>query len=305
MRWLRSVSHRFHSLLQKNSIERELDEEVRFHLERQIAEHAAAGMSPDEARRAAMLEFGGVEQFKEACRETRGINRLETVLADLRYGFRTLGKNPGFTILIVLTLALGVGANTAVFSMVNALLLHPYNFRSLDTLVRVWEDRGIDEGYDARYMAPADAEELRSSNSVFQALTTYSFQSFSFGTAREAQPILGCRVSSNFFDVLGVSAASGRLFSLSEEQPGADQVAVVSHGFWQRWFAGDREVLNKTISLNGRVYTIVGIMPKDFDYPVPVELWVPLALAPREKSDRAQLSLSALARLKPGVSLSQ
>jgi putative ABC transport system permease protein len=305
MRWLRSISHRVHSLFQKDAVERELDEEMRFHLEHEVAEHVAAGMSPEEARRAALLEFGGVEKFKEDCREARGVHRLESLLADLRYGFRSLRKSPGFTIVSVLTLALGIGANTAVFSMVNALLLHPYNFRSLDTLVRVWEDRGIDKSYDARYIAPADAEELRANNTVFESFTIYSFHSFSSGTEGEVEPILGCKVSTNFFDVLGVGSASGRIFSATEEQPGTDRVAVVSHGLWQRRFGGDPQLLGKTISLNGRVYTIVGIMPKDFDYPVPAELWVPLALTPAERSDRTHLSLSALARLKPGVSVAQ
>ena len=164
MRRLQSISHRLRNLLHKERVERETDQELHFHLERQIAEHAAAGMSPEEARHAALLEFGGVEQFKEECREARGVKRIESLLADLRYGFCTLRRSPGFTIVSVLTLALGIGANSAIFSMVNALLLHPYNFRNLDALVRVWEDRGIDEGYDARYIAPADAEDLRSTN---------------------------------------------------------------------------------------------------------------------------------------------
>jgi predicted permease len=305
MRWLRSISNRLRNLFLKDTVEREADQELRFHLEREIAQQISSGMSPEEARRVALLEFGGLEQFKEDCREARGVNRIETLLADLRYGFRTLRKSPGFAIVGVLTLALGIGANTAIFSMVNALLLHPYNFRNLDSLVRVWEDRGIDEGYAARYIAPADADDLRSSNGIFEGLTTYSFQSFGLGTEGDVQPILGCRVSANFFDVLAVTPAAGRLFSAPEEEPGADQVAIVSYGSWQRRFGGDPRLLGKTISLNGRAYTIVGIMPKDFDYPVPVELWVPLALTPAERADRTQLSLSALARLKREVSVSQ
>jgi putative ABC transport system permease protein len=305
MRWLKSISRRFRSLFHKEAVERETDQELRFHLDREIARHVSSGMSPEEARRAAMLEFGGVEQYKEDCRDARGVNRIESLLADLRYGLRTLRKSPGFAVISVLTLALGIGANTAIFSMVNALLLHPYNFRNLDSLVRVWEDRGIDEGYDARYIAPADAADLRVSNNVFEALTTYSFQSFGLGNEGEVQPILGCRVSANFFDVLAVTPAAGRLFITAEEQPGADQVALLSYGSWQRRFGGDPRLLGKTVSLDNRVSTIVGIMPKDFDYPVPVELWVPLALTPAERADRTQLSLSALARLKPGVSVSQ
>jgi len=305
MRWLQSILHRSRSLFRKNAVEQELDLEIRFHVERQIAEHLAKGMSQQEAGRAARLEFGGVEQFKEECRDARGVNRLESLLADLRYGFRSLRKSPGFTTISVLTLALGIGANTAIFSMVNALLLHPYNFRDPDALVRVWEDRGIDEGIDARHLAPADAEDLRAEQQVFEKLSTYRTQSFSLGAGSEIQPVLGCRVSADFFDVLGVRPASGRLFTAGEEQPGLDQVAIVGHGLWQRRFGGDPLLLNKTISLNGRVHKIVGIMPKDFDYPVPVELWVPLALSPAERNDRAQLSLSALARLRPEVSVTQ
>src|SRR6266446_6633025 len=305
MRWLQSVLHRLRNLFRKDSVERETDQELHFHLEHEIAQHVSRGMSAEEARRAALLEFGGVERFKEECREARGVNRMESLLADLRYGLRSLRRSPGFTIVCVLTLALGIGANTAIFSMVNALLLHPYNFRNLDSLVRVWEDRGIDEGYDARYIARADAEDLRATNGVFEGLTTYNYQSFGLGVEGDVQPVLGCRVSANFFDVLAITPAAGRLFSAAEEQPGANQVVILSYGTWQRRFAGDPQLLGKTISLNSRVYTIVGIMPKDFDYPVPVELWVPLALTQVEMADRAQLSLNALARLKPGVSVTR
>ncbi|HEY6270177.1 MAG TPA: ABC transporter permease [Candidatus Acidoferrum sp.] len=305
MRWLRSISNRLSNLFHKDTVEQETDQELRFHLEREITQRISHGMSPEEARRSALLEFGGVERFKEECREARGVNRIESLLSDLRYGLRSLRRSPGFTIVSVLTLALGIGANSAIFSMVNALLLHPYNFHNLDSLVRVWEDRGTQEGFDARFIAPADAEDLRSTNGVFEGLATYNYQSFGLGVEGDVLPILGCKVSANFFDVLAVTPAAGRLFTTAEEQPGADQVAILSYGSWQRRFGGDPHLLGKTITLNSRAYTIVGIVPKDFDYPVPVELWVPLALTPAEKADRTQLSLSALARLKTGISLSQ
>jgi len=305
MRWLKSTSHRIRSLFRKNAVEEELDQELRFHLERQITENVAAGMSREEARRTALREFGGVEQVKEECRDERRVNRIETLGADLQYGFRTSRKSPGFAAVSVLTLALGIGANTAVFSMVNALLLHPYKFQSLDTLVRVWEDRGIDEGYDARRVAPADANDLRIGTQVFASMTTFGWRNFNLSKDEAVQPVLGCRVSSNFFDVLGVTPAAGRLFTPAEERTGADQVAVLSHGMWQRRFGSDPQLIGKTIQLNQRGYTVIGIMRKDFDYPVPVELWVPLALTPAEKADRSQLSLEALARLKPGVSVAQ
>ena len=205
----------------------------------------------------------------------------------------------------MITLALGIGANTAIFSMVNALLLHPYNFRDLDRLVRVWESRGIDDGFDARWMAAADADDLRKGTQVFEELSTYRCQDFNLTADGNVQTARGCGVSANFFDVLGVSPALGRTFTAAEEQPASGQVVIVSHGFWQRRFGGDPRLSEKIIQLDGRSYTVVGVMPPGFDYPVPMELWVPLALSPAERVDRSQLSLAALARLKPGVSVAQ
>ncbi len=305
MRWPKKISHRIRSLFRKDAVEQELDQELQFHVERQIAENISAGMTAEEARRAARREFGGVEKVKEECRDERRVNRLETLGADLRYGLRTLRKSPGFAVLSVLTLALGIGANTAVFSMVNALLLHPYKFHDLDRIVRIWEYRGVDEGFDLKYVAAADAADLRDNAQVFDAVTAFGWQSFSMSKDGDAQAILAARVSANFFDLLGVAPTAGRVFTPSEEQPGSDQVAIVGHGLWQRQFGGDPQFIGKTILLNGRSYTVVGIMPADFGFPVPVELWVPLALTPEEKADRAQLSLQVLARLKPGVSAGQ
>ncbi len=299
---LRSVAF---SLLHRSQIENEMDEELSAHIANRADDLERRGLPRVEAERRARIEFGGQERFKEECREERGGMWLGSLWNDVRFGLRMLGKSRGFSVVAVLTLALGIGANAAIFSMVNALLLHPYHFRDLDALVRVWEDRGSDEGYDARYVAPADAKELSTHNEIFENLTTYVMRSFSLGMGSEIQPVLGCRVTANFFDVLSVSPSAGRVFSAGEEQPGADLVAIVSDGFWKRGFAGNSHLLGEKISLNGRAYSIVGIMPKDFDYPVPVELWVPLALSPEEKADRAQLSLQVLGRLKDGVTLDQ
>jgi putative ABC transport system permease protein len=286
-------------------MEGEMDEELRAHIANRADDLERSGLPRGEAERRARIEFGGQERYKEECREERGGVWFESLWTDVRFGLRMLGKSRGFSAVAVLTLALGMGANAAIFSMVNALLLHPYHFRDLDALVRVWEDRGIDEGYDARYVAPADAKELSAHGEVFENLTTYEMRSFSLGAGSEIEPVLGCRVTANFFDVLSVSPAVGRVFSPGEEQSGSDQVAIVSDGFWRRRFAGDAHLLGGKISLNGRMYSIVGIMPKDFDYPVPVELWVPLALTPEEKADRTQLSLQVLGRLRDGATVDQ
>jgi putative ABC transport system permease protein len=252
-----------------------------------------------------MIKLGGVEPTKEIYRERRGLPLLETLIQDFRYGLRALRKNPGFTVIAVITLALGIGANTAIFSMVNALLLHPYDFRDLDRLVRVWESRGVDEGFDARWITAADADDLRNRTQIFDELTTYRCPDFNLAADGNVQSVRGCGVSANFFEVLGVSPAIGRTFTAAEEQAGGSQVAIVSHGFWQRRFGGDPSALGKIIQLDGRSYTVVGVMPKGFDYPVPMELWVPLALTPAEQLDRTKLSLTALARLKTGISVAQ
>src|SRR5229473_1690408 len=305
MRGLRAWLLRLVGSFRKERDDREFADEMESHLQMHIDDNLRSGMSALEARRRALLKLGGIEPTKEIYRERRGLPMLETVLQDLRYAVRTLRKNLAFTTIAVLTLALGIGANTAIFSMVNALLLHPYSFPQLDRLVRVWENRGIDEGADARFIAPQDAADLLTGAPVFDALTTYKCGDFNLSVEGNVQPVLGCHISANFFDVLGVGPALGRTFSVTEDQPGADQIAVVSYGFWQRRFAGDAGLLGKTIQMNGRKYTVVGIMPRGFDYPVPMELWVPLGLSPAEKTDRAKPWLGALGRLKPGISVAQ
>ena len=305
MRFVASLCSLVSSLLRRSQSEGDLDEELRAHIANRADDLELSGLPRAEAERRARIEFGGQERYKEECREERGGLWLASLWTDVRFGLRMLSKSRGFSVVAVITLALGIGANAAIFSMVNALLLHPYHFRDLDALVRVWEDRGIDEGYDARYVAPADAKELSTHGELFESLATYEMRSFSLGVGNEIQPVLGCRVTANFFDVLSVNPAAGRLFSPGEERPGDDQVAIVSDGFWKSRYAADPHLLGEKISLNGRMYSIVGIMPRDFDYPVPVELWVPLALTPEEQADRTQLSLQVLGRLKDGVTPDQ
>jgi hypothetical protein len=172
--FLRSLAS---GLFRRSQMEGEMDEELRAHIANRADDLERSGLSHAEAERRARIEFGGQERYKEECREERGGAWLESLWTDVRFGLRMLVKSRGFSALAVLTLALGIGANAAIFSMVNALLLHPYHFRDLDVLVRVWEDRGIDEGYDARYVAPADATELSTHNEIFENVTTYEMRS--------------------------------------------------------------------------------------------------------------------------------
>lgn len=300
----RQLLNRLLSLFRHEQLDRDLDVEMSAHLELAVEENLRRGLSPSEARRQALLRFGGAQQAKESHRDARSLRFLETLFQDIRYSLRILRKSPGFTAIAILTLAFGIGTNTAIFSMVNALLLHPYRFRNLDSLVLLWENRGIDEGPDARSISPGDAADLANSQ-LFDDIATYECGDFNFSSEGRVDVARGCRVSANFFSVLGVGPAEGRLFAADEEQPGSDESVVLSDGFWQSRFASDAHLIGKTIRLNGRNYTVAGIMPADFDYPVPMELWVPLALGPAERSDRSQLSLAALARLKPGAGVAQ
>jgi len=283
----------------------DLDQEIRDHIELATQENIDRGISPDEARYLALRKFGNVVRVKEDARAVWRVVWAEQLVQDIRFALRQLYKSPTFTGIAVLTLVLGIGANTAVFSLVNALLLHPYDFKNLDSLVRVWENRGIDEGYDARNIAPADAADFLSGAGVFEEVTTYRDQSFNLATEGDVEPVLGCAVSASFLDVLGVRPALGRGFVTSEEQPGFDQVVLLGYSLWRQRFAGDPAILGKTIKLSERSYTVVGIMPPKFSYPVPAQLWIPLALAPEQKADRSDLSVMALARLKAGVSVAQ
>ena len=302
---LDDLRYRLRALLRRDDAEEQLDEELRFHFDREVEKQIQLGRSREEALRLARGSFGGVEQVKEDCRDARGVRFLENLQQDFLYGLRLLRKSPSFAGLAILTLTLGIGANTAIFSMVNALLLHPYDFRELDRLVRVWEYRGVDEGIDARRLAAADAEQFGDLNQIFRSIATYRCRDFRLTAGGAAEPVRGCGVSADFFDVLGVNPTAGRGFSAEDDWQGAGKVAIVSHGFWQRRLGGSLSVLGSDIQINGQPYTVIGIMPAGFDYPVPMEFWTPLALTPAEKADRAALSLEALARLQPGVGVAQ
>lgn len=301
----RQLLHGIRSFFHRAQLDGDLDAEVSSHLELAIEENLKRGLPPDEARRQALLRFGGSQQAKEEHREARSLPFLETLIQDIRYSLRMLRKSPGFTTIVVLTLALGIGANTAIFSMVNALLLRPYRFHDLDSLVLLWEDRGIDEGPNLRSISPGDVTDLHASSQLFEDIATYEFSDFNLSSEGRVEVARGCRVSANFFSVLGVGPAHGRLFAKESEQPGADQAVILSNKLWQSRFAGDAQLLGKDIRLDGRNYNVAGIMPPDFEYPAAMELWVPLALSPAEKSDRSRLSLVALGRLKSGVTVSQ
>jgi putative ABC transport system permease protein len=226
------------------------------------------------------------------------------MLSDFKYALRMLVKSPGFTAIAALTLALGIGANSAVFSVVNALLLKPLPFQHLDRLVAVRATLP-NQGLKATAVSPADFSDWRSQNTVFQAIAAYRIKDRTIAGTGEPELVGGCSVSADFFSAVQINTVKGRGFLAAEDQPGRDQVAVLGYGLWQRRFGADPSILGRTITLDGRAMTVVGIMPPDFDFPFGAEIWMPLALTSQQLNERERRNLQVIAHLKPGVATAQ
>jgi hypothetical protein len=225
------------------------------------------------------------------------------LLQDLRYGLHLAVRNPRFTAVAVLTLGLGIGANTAIFSVVNAVLLRPLPYRDAGRLVVVLESNQ-GKGYQSFPVSTANFLDWKEQNRVFEEIAAAFDWAFNLTGRGEPEQIRGARVSANFFRMLGVDALRGRTFLLEEDQVGRDNVVVISYGLWKRRFGSDPGVVGQTVSLDGRAYTIIGILPPDFRFATErFELWSPLALSPRE-IDRAKRLLLVFGRLRPGTTLS-
>jgi hypothetical protein len=241
MFWLRLIYSRLNGLLRKNRIEQEMDDEMRFHLLMRTRDNIERGMRPNEAEREARRRFGNVGRIKDLARDIKGGGFMETLLQDLRYGARMLWKNPGFTLIAVITLALGIGANTAIFSLVNALLLRPLSgVDDPERLVQVGRQYS-DKSYLSDSSYP-DYLDYREQNTVMSGLALLAPTSFHLSTGQEAERVEGEWVSGNFFDVLGVRPAHGRLITPIDEQgASASQVAVLSYRLWRHRFGGGPE----------------------------------------------------------------
>ena len=223
---------------------------------------------------------------------------------DLRYSMRRLAKSPGFTAVAMLTLALGLGANTAIFSVVNSLLLRPFPFPNLDRLVLISETGGAEQT-EERWTAPADFIDLRSEARSFEDLAAYKYKEVNLSDAGEVEGSFAIAASPNFFQVLGAQPALGRTFLPEEEQAGRDQVVVLSNAFWQQRFGGGLDALGRTLQIDGRSFTVIGVMPPNFAFPPAMPLWMPLALSQQDKMERATRSFYVVGRLRPGISPNQ
>ncbi|HEU0176014.1 MAG TPA: ABC transporter permease [Blastocatellia bacterium] len=276
---LRKLFHRLRAGLRRRNIEREMDRELQFHLEMETAENIRRGMSEEEARRAAMLSFGGVERTKEDYRDIARFRRLEELWKDAQYGARMLLKTPGFTAAAALTLALGVGANTAVFSVVYATLLKPLPYPEAERIY------GVEVTIPERSLSFAgriqDYLEWRKSATAFSAVAALQQGGWNLTGNGEPEGIGGARVSANFFDFLGVPPALGRGFVPEEETPGADRVVVISDALWRRRYAADPKLVGRTIELNGQEHVVVGIASPSLLVPTGTQLHSTLLFSPR------------------------
>jgi putative ABC transport system permease protein len=230
---------------------------------------------------------------------------METLWQDLRFGLRQLLGKPGFALIAVLSLALGIGANTAIFSLVDAVLLRPLPFYQPERLVMVWEDAS-NIGFPRNTPAPANYADWKAQNKVFEDMAALNYGSYALTDAGEPEKVEAQGVTANFFPLLGIKPLLGRTFTQEEDQPGKDRVALISYGLWQRRFGGDPALIGKEILLDGRKHTVLGVMPRGFQFlSKETGLWVPIAFSPRDLANRDAHYLNVVARLKPGVGLQQ
>jgi len=310
MRWFNIFMARLRALLGREAVIRDIDEEMRLHVEMETEANVGRGMPLVEARRTALKSFGTYDTVRDAAYGVRGGGMIETLLQDIRYGARVLAKHKGFTAVAVLTLGLGIGANTAIFSVVNELLLRPLPFPDAERLVMLWEV--TPEGRRENTTSRANFRGWREQSTNFERMAAFSDQRLSLTGGGNPEEVSVQLATPELFRVLGVEPILGRGMTEEDIRPGAPEVAVLSYGLWQRRFGGDPQVVGRPITLNGAPCTVVGVLPAGFQWHIrkrsgtarPAEVWTVLTM-PTEGSGVRGRFLSVVARLKPGVSLEQ
>jgi predicted permease len=306
MRLLRAWLMRLRHLVGGARHDREFSSELTSHLHAHIDDNIRAGMTHDEARRHAVLALGGMTQAGEAQRDRRGVPFVEKTMQDLRYAVRMLVKTPGFSLVAIVTLALGIGANTAIFSLVSAVLLRPLPFPDPDRLVLVWDDvSGQTHGrFSLTEPTPADYSAWKAQSQSFTDMAAMLWDTYNLTGIAEAQKLEGVRTTANLFNVLGMQPLIGRTLTPEDDRADANAVVVLDARVWRSVFGGDPDVVGRTILLNGLPHTVVGVVSSDFQFPVPnAGLWVPARFTPAELAVRTAYNMYVVARLKPGVDL--
>lgn len=312
-----SLWRRFRSwvqaVLRRSRTEGEMDAELRYHIDARVQDLVRSGLSPKEALRRARIEFGGIERIKEECRDARGVNLIASLLQDLGFGLRMLRKSPGFAAIAILTLALGIGASTTIFSLINAVLIRPLPYPHPDRLVYLWSPNPRFQ-VPLEYLTPMNADffDLQKQNRSFAGLALFGPAKFNVAADGRADALGGARVTGDFFETMGITPELGRTVAPEDDEPGHEQVAVISHSLWRERFGAERSVLGKTLLLDAKPYRIIGVMPSGFAFPRATDvldaakvtdIWIPWAMSPEQKANREDGAGNAIGRLRPGVSV--
>ena len=304
MALIRNLAAGIRALFRKEKANAELDEELRDYLDAAIAQKLEGGMSQKEARRAAGLEIGSPDAVREEVQAAGWESIVETFWQDFRFALRMLRKSPGFTTVAIATLALGIGATTAIFSVVNTVLLQPLPYKDAGRLVAIWGSNKA-RGYTLDLISVPDLLDWKSQNRVFESMGAATDEMYTLTGAGEPYGVIGYAFSPSFFDVLGVPPLLGRTFATDETQPGKSHVVVLNYRLWKTRFGADPGILGTNVFLDGQSYTVIGVMPRSFQYPESVMLWTPLTITPNAAKDRSMRWVRVMARLKPGVTMTQ
>src|SRR5262245_18154416 len=298
--WIYIVPLRLRSLFRRTQVEQELDEELHYHIERQIEENIAKGTTKEDARYAALRAMGGVERRKEECRDMRRVRWIEDLTQDVRYSLRTLRKSPGFTAVAALTLALGIGANTAIFSVVYATLFEPMGYPNPDQLVMVWSKTP-----DGRNLVSAgDYLDWKQRSKSFQQMGAWIGAAYNIATRERPEQVDGVAETPGFLTMQGIRMLLGRDFLPEEGEIGHEHVVILSHRLWNQHFGADDQIIGKELRINGESYTVVGVAPPGLPDRMPFQLWVPLVFRPDQINHDTRFIL-VMGRLKDGVSIAQ
>jgi predicted permease len=311
--------YRLRALFRCKAVDRELDEELQYHLDREAEKYRQVEATLDLAMRRAKLALGGAEQVTQRCREARGTKLLDDLMQDRHYSIRTLGKNAGFTVVVISTLALGIGSCSAIFSIVNAVLIRSLPYGGVERLVYLFTPNPHFGNVPVEAFGPsyADFFDLQRLSRSFTSMTAFEQATFNSASQNTSLPVGGARVDGNFFSTLQSFPEVGRAISPEDDHPGHDDVVIISHALWQSMFGGSAQILTKSLRLDGRLYQIIGVMPPEFGYPhvtdfppgvgfgsaKGTEVWVPLALSPQQRAVRDDFTGYAIARLRPGISV--
>src|SRR4051812_18507290 len=304
---LRRITTRLTSLFRRNRLERELDAELRFHIDMLTEQQVRAGVAPDEARRQALRDFGVVARVKDDVRDAWMSRLFETLAQDVRYGMKNLRRNPGFALVVIATMALGIGANTAIFSVVNGVLLQPLPYRDGDRLVVLRQEQPL-AGVDDIGFSVHEIEDYRARAHSLDAIAEFHNMWFILLGRAEPERLATGVVSANFFDALGVQPAYGRDFHQADDQPGAPAVLILSDAYWRRSFHADPSVLGRVFRMNDRPHQVIGILPPVTQYPLDVDVYMPTSACPFRSAqkfidNRNARMMHAFARVKPGITM--